>query len=65
MARILLDRVRQQLPAHVQSGFAPKKSTVDRVLAPVSSPSVCVTSALLAAYVNFPKAFDSVNRDVL
>ena len=36
LARILLDRVRQKLlthQRHEQSGFTPKKSTVDRILA--------------------------------
>ena len=49
MARILLDRVHQKLlthQCHEQFGFTPEKFTVDRILQSVSSPSVCVTSAL-------------------
>ena len=50
-----------------QSGFSPKKSTVDRILAlRVLNERLCdVRIGLLAAYVDLRKAFDSVNRDVL
>ena len=49
LERILLDRVRQKLlthQRHEQSGYTRKKSTEDRILSLLSSPSVCVTSAL-------------------
>ena len=50
LAQTLLDGVRQKLlthQRHEQSGFAPKKFTLDRSRHSVSSPSVCVTSALV------------------
>ena len=70
IARIILERVRNHLLDHQhpeQSGFTPKKSTIDCILA------LCVLTkrrqelwqGLLAAYVDLHKVFDSVNRDVL
>ena len=52
---------------HEQSGFTPKKSTVDRTLALRVLPEHLrdFRIGLLAAYVDLRKAFDSVNRDVL
>ena len=70
LARILLDRVRQKLlthQRHEQSGFTPKKSTVDRILAlrVLTERLRDFRLGLLAAYVDLRTAFDSVNRDVL
>ena len=70
LARILLDRVRDQLLKHQrpeQSGFTPKKSTVDRILAlrVLTERLREFQCGLLAAYVDLRKAFDSVNRDAL
>ena len=70
LAQILLDSVCQMLlthQRHEQSGFTPKKSTVDRILA-LSILTECLRDfriGLLAAYVDLRKTFDSVNRDVL
>ena len=51
---------------HEQSGFTPKKSTVDRILAlrVLTDRLRYFQIALLAACVDLRKAFDSVNRDV-
>ena len=70
LARIFLDRVRQKLLTHLrneQSGFKPKKSTIDRILAlsVLTERLRDFHIRLLAAYVDLCKAFDSVNRDVL
>ena len=50
-----------------QSGFTPKRSMIDRILAlPVLTERRRVfPQGLLAAYVDLCEAFDSVNRDVL
>ena len=69
-AWIILDGVRQQLLEHQhteQSGFTPKRSTIDRILA-LRVLIECrreFRQGLLAAYVDLCKAFDSVNRDAL
>ena len=66
--------VRQKVPKapkthqrHEQSGFTPKKSRVDRIraLRVLTESLRDFRIGLLVAYVNFRKAFDSVNRDVL
>ena len=62
---VLLNRIRLQLLDHQrpeQSGFTPKRSTVDRILAERLRE---YDEAVLAAYIDFKKAFDSVSRDVL
>ena len=69
-ARLLLDRIRSHLLLHQrpeQSGFTPKKSTVDRILAlrVLIERKREVNQGLLAAYIDLRKAFDSVNRDAL
>ena len=69
IARIL-ERVRRTLlphQRHEQSGFTPKKSTVNRILAlrVLTERLRVFRVGLLAAYVDFRKAFDSFNRDVL
>ena len=69
-ARILLDRIRQQLLTHQrpeQSGFTPKRSTVDRILGlrVLTERMREFGRGLLAAYIDFRKAFDSVSRDGL
>ena len=69
-ARILLNRVRQLLLEHQrpeQSGFTPKRSTVDRILGlrVLTERRLEFNKGLLAAYIDFKKAFDSVNRDAL
>ena len=69
-ARIILDKVRHHLLEHrrpEQSGFTSKRSTIDRILA-LRVLIECrreFRQGLLAAYVDFCKAFDSVNRDSL
>ena len=70
LAWILLSRIRQQLLDHQrpgQSGFTPKRSTVDRILALriLTERMRDFQRGLLAAYIDFRKAFDSVNRGVL
>jgi len=69
-ARILLQRFHDHLLAHQrpeQSGFTPKKSTNDRILAlrVVSERMREFQHKFLAAYVDLRKAFDSVNREAL
>ena len=69
-ARIILDRLRHHLLEHQrpeQSGFTPKRSTIDRILAlrVLTERSREFRQGLLAACVDRCKAFDSVNRDVL
>ena len=69
-ARVLLNRVRSHLLAFQrpeQSGFTPKKSTTDRILAlrVLIERRREFRQGLLAAYVDLRKAFDSVDRDVL
>lgn len=70
LARVILGRIRQQLLAHQrpeQSGFTPKKSAIDRILAlrVLCERKREFRQGLLAAYVDLRKAFDSVNRDAL
>ena len=62
--------VRQKLLTnqhHEQSGFIPKKSTVDRILAPlvITERLRDFRTRLLAAYVDIRRSFGSVNQDVL
>ena len=69
-ARVLLNRVRSHLLSSQrleQSGFTPKRSTTDRILAlrVLIERKREFRQGLLAAYVDLRKAFDSVNRDVL
>ena len=64
-ARIILDRVGHHLLEHQhpeQSGFAPKRSTMDHILAlrVLNERSQEFWQGLLAAYVDICKAFDSV-----
>jgi hypothetical protein len=70
LARIILSRIRDHLLAHQrpeQSGFTPKKSTTDRILAlrVLIERKREFRQQLLAAYVDFRKAFDSVDRSAL
>ena len=67
-ARIILDRVHQHLLEHQhpeQSGFTPKRSTIDRILAlrVLTKRRQELRQGLLAAYVDLCNAFNSVNRD--
>ena len=69
-ARVLLDRTRAHLLVHQrpeQSGFTPKKSTVDRILAlrVLIERRREFRRPFFGAYVDFRKAFDSVHRDTL
>ena len=69
-ARIILDRVCHHLFEHQrpeQSGFTPKKSTIDPILAfrVLAERRREFWQGLLAAYVYLCKAFDSVTRDAL
>ena len=69
-AQIILVRVRHHLLEHQrpeQSGFPPKRSTIDRILAlwVLTECRRQFSQGLLAAYVDLCKAFDSVNRDAL
>ena len=66
-ARILLDRIRPHLLEHQrpeQSGFTSKKSTIDRILALrlLIERRREFHKPFLGAYVDFRKAFDSVER---
>jgi len=66
--RIILDRVLHHLLEHhhpEQSGFAPKRSTIDRILAiwVLTKHRREFRQGLLAACVDLCKAFDSVNQD--
>ena len=69
-ARIILDGVRHHLLEHQhpeQSGFTPKRSTIDRILA-LWVLTKCrreFWQGLLAAFVDLYKAFDSVNLEAL
>ena len=69
-ARIILDSCRHHLLEHQhpeQSGFTPKRSTIDRILA-LWVLTKCrreFQQGLLAAYVDLCKVFDSVNWDAL
>ena len=68
-ARIIIDRVRHHLLEHQhpeQTGFTPKKSTIDRILAfRVLTERSVFRKGLLAAYDDLHKVFDSVNQDAL
>ena len=70
LAHVLLMRVRSQLLKYQrpeQSGFTPGKSTTDRILAlrVLAERRLEFQQGLLAAYVDFKKAFDSVHRESL
>ena len=70
LARIILDRVRHHLLEHQrpdQSGFIPKRLTIDRILAlrVLTERRREFRQGLLSAYVDICKVFDSVNRDAL
>ena len=69
-AKILLSRIRTHLISHQrpeQSGFTPKRSTIDRILAlrVLVERKREFQQKLLAVYVDLRKAFDSVYRDAL
>ena len=69
-ARLLLLRVRDhllKLQRPEQSGFTPKKSTTDRILAlrVLVERRREFRQRMLAAYVDLKKAFDSVHREAL
>ena len=69
-ARIILDRIRPHLLEHQrpeQSGFSPKKSTVDRILAlrVLIERRREFRKPFLGAYVDFRKAFDAVHKGSL
>ena len=69
-ARIILDNVRHHLLEHQrpeQSGFTPKRSTIDRIpaLRVLTERRRECQQGLLTAYVDLCKAFDSVNLDAL
>ena len=69
-ARTILDRVRRHLLEHQrpeQSGFSPKRSTIDRILAlrVLTERRLEFRQGLLTADVDLCKAFNSVNRDAL
>ena len=68
--RMILDRVCHHLLEHQhpeQSGFTPKRSTIDHILAlrVLTEHRREFRQGLLAAYVDLCKAFNSVNRDAL
>ena len=69
-ARIFTDRVHHHLLEHQcseQSGFTPKRSTIDRILA-LRVLTECrqqFRRGVLATYVDLCKTFDSVNWDAL
>ena len=70
LAHVLLTRIRSQLLKYQrpeQSGFTPGKSTIDRILAlrVLVERRLEFRQGLLAAYVDFKKAFDSVHRGTL
>jgi sorting nexin-29 len=70
LARLLLSRIRSHLllfQRPEQSGFTPKKSTIDRILAlrVLIERRLEFRQRLLAAYVDLKKAFDSVHRESL
>ena len=69
-ARVLLERIRHHLLAYQrpeQSGFTPKRSTIDRILAlrVLIERKRDYRQRLVAAYVDLRKAFDSVDRGSL
>ena len=70
LAHLLLMRIRGHLletQRPEQSGFTPKKSTIDRILAlrVLAERRREFRQGMLAAYVNLKKAFDSVHRKLL
>ena len=70
LTRLLLMRVRDHLlrtQRPEQSGFTPKKSTIDRILAlrVLAERRREFQQGMLAAYVDLKKAFDSVHREAL
>lgn len=70
LAHVLLARIRSQLLKYQrpeQSGFTPGRSTIDRILAlrVLIERRLEFRQGLLAAYVDFKKAFDSVHRETL
>ena len=70
LARSRSNRIRGHLVQHQrpeQSGFTPKKSTVDRILAlrVLIERRREFRKPFLGAYVDFKKAFDSVHRETL
>ena len=70
LAHVLLMRIRSQLLKYQrpeQSGFSPGKSTTDRILAlrVLVERRLEFQQRLLAVYVDFKKAFDSVHRETL
>ena len=70
LAKILLTRIRPHLLKHQrpeQSGFTPKRSTIDRILAlrVLSERMREYRNGFFAAYIDLRKAFDSVDRDAL
>ena len=69
-ARLLLNRIRDhliltQFPG--QAGFTPKRSTIDRILElrVLIERRLEYREGFLAAYVDFKKAFNSVDRRTL
>ena len=67
-SRIIIVGVRHHLLEHQhpeQSGFTPKRSMIDRILAlrVLTKHRRQFRQGLLATYVDLCKAFDSVNRD--
>ena len=70
LARIIIERFRHQMLEHQrpeQSGFTPKRSMIDRILAlrVFTEHRREFQQGMLAAYVDLCKAFNSVNRDAL
>ena len=70
LAQLLLSRVRGHLLLHQrpeQSGFTPKRSTIDRILAlrVLVERRLEFRQSLFTAYVDLKKAFDSVHREAL
>ena len=69
-AWIILERVRHRLLEYQcpeQSGFTPKRSTIDRILAlrVLTKRRREIRQGLLTAYVDLCEVFDSVNQDAL
>ena len=69
-ARLLLNRIRDHLISTQrpeQAGFTPKRSTIDRILGLriLIQRRLEYRRSFMAAYVDFKKAFDSVDRGTL
>ena len=69
-ARLLLNRIRDHLiltQRPEQAGFTPKRSTIDRILGlrVLIERRLEYQRGFIAAYVDFKKAFDSVDRRTL